>query len=170
MTTRNETVAGTLEPFAAAPGRRLEQVAALIDGGIETRVRLDPVIAGLTDDERALDALLAALSQVGVQQVSVSTLFLRPALMRHLRQQLPGPMFERVMAAFETPQRVPMRTGRACRRDHGVVALPQEVRRSIFARIDEIAGHHGIRTRLCACKNPDLAGGTCGIAGAWGIA
>jgi hypothetical protein len=40
-----------------------------------------------------------------------------------------------------------------------------DARAATFARIRHAAAEHGITITLCACKNPDLAGGTCNIAG-----
>jgi hypothetical protein len=45
--------------------------------------------------------------------------------------------------------------------------LPPEARREIFARVRDAAAAHGIELSVCACKNPDLARGSCNIAGTW---
>ena len=45
--------------------------------------------------------------------------------------------------------------------------LPLERRREIFARLQTVAEAHGIQLDICACKNADIATGTCNIAGTW---
>ena len=48
-----------------------------------------------------------------------------------------------------------------------VIALPSSVRDEIYTRIGRTAEDHGIELSICACKNPDLAHGTCNIGGTW---
>jgi hypothetical protein len=48
-----------------------------------------------------------------------------------------------------------------------VTALPSAVRAEIYTRIGRAAEEHGIELSICACKNPDLAHGTCNIGGTW---
>jgi hypothetical protein len=45
--------------------------------------------------------------------------------------------------------------------------LPQATRAEIFARLQKAAEKNEVRLSVCACKNPDIASGTCGIGGAW---
>jgi hypothetical protein len=48
-----------------------------------------------------------------------------------------------------------------------VQTSPAEARREIFARMREAAEAHSIELSVCTCKNPDLARGSCNIAGTW---
>jgi len=41
------------------------------------------------------------------------------------------------------------------------------VRNEIYARTRRLAEEHAIDLFICACKNPDLAHGTCNIGGTW---
>ena len=45
--------------------------------------------------------------------------------------------------------------------------LPVERRREILTRLREAAEAHGVRLDVCACKNADMARGSCNIAGTW---
>lgn len=45
--------------------------------------------------------------------------------------------------------------------------LPLERRRDIFTRLRAAAEAHGIQLDVCACKNSDIARGSCNIAGTW---
>jgi len=46
-----------------------------------------------------------------------------------------------------------------------VTALPRQERERIFRRLENVAARCGLTVKRCACKNPDLATGTCSIAG-----
>jgi hypothetical protein len=48
-----------------------------------------------------------------------------------------------------------------------IQSAPCEVRREIFARMRIAAQAHGIELSVCACKNTELAAGSCNIAGTW---
>jgi hypothetical protein len=48
-----------------------------------------------------------------------------------------------------------------------VRALPSEARLAIMGRLKSIARRHGRDVLVCACKNPDIASGSCHISGRW---
>ena len=48
-----------------------------------------------------------------------------------------------------------------------VMALSSAMRYEIYTRISLAAEEYGIELVICACKNPDLAHGTCNIGGTW---
>ena len=48
-----------------------------------------------------------------------------------------------------------------------VTGLPVDARRGILDRLKAIATERGVTVCTCACKNPDLAKGSCRIAGKW---
>jgi hypothetical protein len=48
-----------------------------------------------------------------------------------------------------------------------ILNLPTEARRQIFDRLERAAAAHAIEVKICACKNADLALGSCNIAGTW---
>ena len=79
--TVDEGVQRVFEPNTAGPRERLKQIATLIDGGIATEARLDPILPGITDTTttNALSHLLSALTRVGVKHAAASVLFLRPS-------------------------------------------------------------------------------------------
>jgi len=97
----------------------------------------------------------------GVREVAASTLFLRPAIADALRRGLPKPLWLRIRAAFAGKERLEL-YGTGSR----VWALPAAKRQAIHDRVAAAAARHGIEARVCACKNPDLTAGCCGIEGA----
>lgn len=163
ITTLDEGLACMFEPDAASPKVRLKQIAILGAAGIATEARLDPVLPGLTDTPEALSHLFSALAEAGVQRAAASTLFLRPGISASLKRSLSNSnILEDILGSYEDSNRLAIRAERS-----SITPLPHEKRRDIFARIRRAAKEHGIELSICACKNPDLAQGTCNIAGRW---
>lgn len=161
--TLDEGISQPFERNAASPQRRLAQMEALITGGVPTEARLDPVLPGLTDDDRTADHLFAALAQVGVKRAAIGVLFLRPAIVGSLRGNVPDKeVLARLLSQYRQRHQISIRANGS-----SVQTLPLEARREIFARMAEAAAARGIELSICACKNPDLARGSCNIAGAW---
>lgn len=163
ITTLDDAISQAFEPNAAGPGRRLAQMEALVAAGVPTEARLDPILPGLTDDPRSVERLFAALARIGVRRAAASVLFLRPAVVQSLRRNVPNKeMLVRLLNAYQESERMELRgTGSF------VQTLPLLARRGLLARMQEIASTQGIELSVCACKNPDLASGSCNIAGGW---
>ena len=162
----DDSVLRLFEPAAARADRRLAQVAELVQHGITTEVRVDPIIPGFTDDIPSLRGLISAVAARGVKTVAASTLFLRPAIVASLRRNLSSDQFARVMAAFTPSQNIGIdATGRS-----SVQAVPLIARQQLYDRLRAIAVEFGIDVKICACKNPDFAQVPCGIAGRWQLA
>jgi DNA repair photolyase len=151
------------EPHAASPRTRLSQLEALIAGGVQTQARLDPILPNLTDSPPVLDSYFAALAQIGVRRVAAGVLFLRPAILYWLKRNVTDRrMLALLLDSFRDGQDAVMRGA-----EYPIRNLSLEGRREILARLEKIAAAHGIELKVCACKNPDLAQGSCNIAGTW---
>ena len=156
------------EPHTASPSVRLEQIRRLVEAGVATEARLDPILPGLTDDPDALHALCAALSAAGVREIAASMLFLRPGFAGLLRTRLKRPkMFHRLTESFSRGPWLSLRPG-----EGSVLLLPAARRRQVFQWLTSIAAQYGMTVRVCGCKNPDLkelaiAAGPCNLAGRW---
>ena len=156
----DESVLRLFEPAAARASRRLKQIGELVRRGINTEVRVDPIIPGFTDDESSLRELIAAIASCGVKSIAASTLFLRPAITASLRKNLPSSQFNKLMSAFSAIERMDIHADNS-----SIQAMSVASRRRIYDRVRSIAAEFGIEAKICACKNPDLAQGSCGIAG-----
>ncbi len=82
VTTLKTRLARLLEPRAPRPDLRLEAVRNLREAGIAAGVLAMPVLPGLTDSEKDLDALAKAVSETGAQWFAANVLFLMPASLR----------------------------------------------------------------------------------------
>lgn len=163
LITLEDDILKVFEPRAAPARQRLSQIQELTSAGLRTQVRLDPILPGLTDGEDRLRPLLRAIAETGVKKVAASILFLRPAVAASFKEHIQDPeTLARIMAPFSRARRL------AIHAEHSrVMALPEMERAAIFARLRKIAAAFGIGVKICACKNPDLASGTCSIAGDW---
>ncbi len=160
--TRDETLARRLEPNAAAPALRFEQMARLIRAGVKTRIRVAPIIAGLTNMDEMFDSLFGKATASGVVHATINALHLRPAIMASLRKHLTPHDVERVLSHYETAQSLGVCGGKSRQRP-----LPRETRVSLFERARRIAANHRIQAHVCGCMNPDLPDERCGLAGEW---
>ena len=78
VTTLNTDLARILEPRAPRPDLRLESVRKLNQAGVNAGVICAPVIPGITDSPRDLEALVHAAADVGVKYIFANSLFLKP--------------------------------------------------------------------------------------------
>lgn len=161
LTTLEDAVQSVLEPYAAAPARRLLDLRRLVSAGVRAEARIDPLIPGLTDRPRMLRRLLAALATMGVTSVAVNYLVLRPAIREHIGRDLCG--FTDTRALFRLYRRgvdLPLK-------GHGALvrALPADYRRRAYGFIRRTGEAFGIEARVCGCKNADVADERCNING-----
>lgn len=149
------------EPNAAPVTVRLAQMKQLTASGIKTQVRIDPILPAVTDDEQTLGELCRAAADTGVTDVAASVLFLRPPVARRLRQASGSSVLPaRCLDAFVNGGKMGIHAQHS-----SVIALTTGQREQIFGRLESIAARYGLAVKRCACKNPDLASGTCSIAG-----
>lgn len=91
ITTLDRSLWLRLEPRTAPPHMRVAVVETLIRLGVQTTVRLDPLVPELTDTDDNLRPLLHSLSQAGIRDVAASYLFLRPRFASRVELQIvPG--------------------------------------------------------------------------------
>jgi DNA repair photolyase len=155
------------EPHTATPHTRLRQMRELVDGGVATLARVDPILPGVTDDPDTMHGLCAALAAAGIREIAAGVLVLRPEQMNGLRYMLDRPLlFRRLKQQFDK--------GRSVRLpgfSSAVRVLPVAHRRRIFQWLTTIAGQHGICVHVCGCKNPDMDSHvgveSCKLAGQW---
>lgn len=163
LITLDPEVAAAFEPGAAAPKARLAQAAELIGARVALEARLDPILPGITDTADCLQALCGALARVGVRKIAASVLFLRPAVVGSLRRHIEDKvMLDRLLERFAGSESMAIHAGGS-----RVRALPASERRAITDRLESIATRYGLEIVVCACKNPDIARGSCHISGRW---
>jgi len=158
LTTLDRRLWRLCEPRTAPPEMRVATVQSLIQLGVHTSVRLDPLIPDVTDTPERLLPLLGALSRAGVREAAASYIFLR----RGLGEDAIG----RIRAAGATPydtQSWPYQAFDGGRNGGRMIDRDERARR--FARLEALGAGVGLRIHPCRCKNPELADRECGIAG-----
>ncbi len=78
ITTLNANLARILEPRAPRPDLRLEALRKLNQAGVPAGVICAPVLPGITDSPRDLEALVRAVAEAGGKYVFANSLFLKP--------------------------------------------------------------------------------------------
>lgn len=163
LITLDKRILKAFEPGAPSADVRLEQAARLVEGGVRTQFRLDPILPGLTDGEQPFDSLCQAIGATGVRRIAASVLFSRPALAGILKRRLAGTgLADTLLANFQQTTRLGIHAENST-----VHALPAEQRRAIYDRLRHVATSHNLSVHLCGCKNPDLTSEICHISGRW---
>jgi DNA repair photolyase len=78
VTTVNVELARILEPRAPRPDLRLDAVRTLSQAGLRVGVSCSPVIPGITDSPKDLEAVIRAAAEAGADYVFANPLFLKP--------------------------------------------------------------------------------------------
>src|SRR5579863_1395376 len=78
ITTLNVDLARILEPRAPRPDLRLEAIRKLNEAGVAAGVICAPVLPGITDSPRDLEALVRATAEAGGRYIFANSLFLKP--------------------------------------------------------------------------------------------
>jgi len=78
VTTLDAELARLLEPRAPRPDLRLNAVRKFNDAGLSAGVAIAPVLPGITDSPKQLDALVKAAAEAQAQWIFANPLFLKP--------------------------------------------------------------------------------------------
>jgi len=138
ITTLDTDLARILEPRAPRPDLRLETVSKLNLLGIRTGISCAPVIPGITDSPRNLEAVIQAGKQAGASYLFANPLNLRPGsaseFLPFIEEQFPALAAQyrqrygkRVYVEKAYQQRISSLV-RALKRKHGLVSRHREVR------------------------------------------
>jgi DNA repair photolyase len=146
----NDDYKRLFETFAASPMKRLLNIRNLINAGIETTVRIDPIIPNITDSEGELEHLIKRLKVHGVKSLSVSHLIIRPSIINQFVKELPFKTAKELIHLYHGQPWQRVITSARTR------VLPKEMRINTYRIIKDIAKRYSIECHTCGCKNPDL--------------
>jgi DNA repair photolyase len=133
VTTLRTRLARLLEPRAPRPDLRLEAVRKLREAGITAGVNAMPILPGLTDRAADLDALVRAARDAGAQWIGAAVVFLMPASWKSFMTFL-DEKFPRLARQYRDWFR-------------GYGNAPEEYRREIAARVENLRRKYGIGSR-----------------------
>lgn len=142
ITTLNADLARMLEPRAPRPDLRLDAVRVLAQAGLRVGISCSPVVPGITDSAKDLEALVQAAADCGADYVFANPLFLKPCsaavFLPFLEQNFPSlaetyrqryqdraflpPAYEKRLSQLIGRLRETYKMTRAHRRDHSSFA------------------------------------------------
>ena len=143
------------EPNTASPLERIKNLKELINIGIKPGVRIDPIIPFVNDSEESFERLLSKISEIGIKEVTASSIHIRPSIENILKKELSDIHKELLFSYFKTQNWRKIANGPF----EKLVPLP--LRKKIYERLKVIADKKGIHVKICQCKNPDLKGDKC---------
>ena len=135
VTTDDDDTARLIEPHAPPPSARLKAIEILVDEGIPTSVRVDPIIPLVNDK---CESLVRTLASLGVRHVTSSTFKVRPDCWRRFSQRLPRVAAELKPLYFESGVR------RA-----GYQYLPRGLRLELMERVRDLVKKGEMKFGTC---------------------
>ena len=152
ITTLNRDIQKKMEPYAATPQERIQNIERLCAIDIVPEVKLDPLIPGVTDTKSNLMALFKVLQGFGVNSTGINYLFLRPQIKKNLYKALENtPFLPKIMEYYKKGKSINLLAEQS-----RVLALDVQYRKRAYEQISGLAKDFGIYAYVCGCKNPDI--------------
>jgi len=159
LTCVDDNIRKIFEPGTASVSEKLETLKTLVEIGVTTGARADPLIYGVMDSDKALSNLFSAIAKIGVKEVAINYLFLRPAIKESIRNNIRDKvLLAKVLEPYSAGPMLPI----GLKNSQGV-ALPREIREKAFKRIKNLAEGFGLSIHICGCKNSDITIESCNI-------
>lgn len=138
ITTLNEELSSLIEPKAPRPSERIKAIRLLSREGVPCALRVDPIIPGLNDDEKALKRLIGEAVMAGVKHVSSSTYKAKPDNLARMIKVFP----DKAGYWRELYYKDGVRIGASW-------YLRDEYRLSLMKMVKEIVEEHGVTFSTC---------------------
>jgi DNA repair photolyase len=151
ITTDDDETARTLEPHAPPSSERLKAVGKLIQQGLRTTVRIDPIIPFVNDHFEELVGTLAAL---GVKHITCSTFKVKQDSWRRFAAAMPNAAARLKPLYFERGEKI-----------GGYLYLPRDLRNSLLEEAYASAKENGVKFGTCREGLAHLNTGVCD--GSW---
>ena len=133
--TLDDVVSRNLEPGAPVSSRRLKAIETLVNKGIPTTVRIDPVIPFLNDD---LDGLVGAVADLGALHISCSSYKVKPDNWKRFNAVFPKVAEKLKHLYFVEGERI----GRS-------TYLPEALRLGLIKNVKKLAEEHDLKFGCC---------------------
>jgi DNA repair photolyase len=159
LTSVDDSIRKIFEPKTASVSGKLATMKNLVEIGVTTIARADPLIYGVMDSDKALGNLFSAIDKTGVKEVAVNYLFLRPAIKESIKKNITD---KELLSKLLNPYRDGVKLPIGLKNSFGV-ALPREIRKKAFERIKTIVSDFGLSIHTCGCKNSDITLESCNI-------
>jgi len=159
LTCVDDNIRKIFEPGTASVPEKLATLQRLVEIGVTTGARADPLIPGVMDSDKSLRELFSAISYAGVKEIAVSYLFLRAAIRKSLERNIKDKqLLGELLKPYSQGATLPI----GMKNSQGL-ALPGRMREKAFVRIREIASDFAVSVHICGCKNSDITSESCHI-------
>jgi len=159
LTSVDDSIRKIFEPKTASVSEKLVTMKNLVETGVKTGARADPLVYGIMDSDKSLNDLFSAIAKTGVKETAVNYLFLRPAIKESIKKNITDKeLLSKLLNPYRNGAKLPIGLKNSCG-----VALPGEIREKAYERIKNIAFSFGVSIHICGCKNSDISPETCNI-------
>ena len=138
ITTVNEDIATSLEPYAPNPWKRIDAIRKLVEKGVKVSVRVDPIILGLNSSEKDIEDVVSAVAEAGALHIVSSTFKPKFDSWRRFEKRFPAISRKLYKYYFKLGEKVG-----ASR------YLPSSIRRQLMEKVRKIAVKHGLTFATC---------------------
>jgi DNA repair photolyase len=159
LTTVDDNIRKIFEPKTAGISEKLTTMKNLVETGVQTGARADPLVYGIMDSDEAMNDLFSAIAETGVREIAINYLFLRPAIKESIKKNIRD---KELLFKIFTPYRNGVKLSIGLKNSFGI-ALPKEIRANAFRQIRNIAESFGLSIQICGCKNSDITSESCNI-------
>lgn len=159
LTCVDDNIRRIFEPCTANVSEKLSVLKELVEIGVTTTARADPLVYGVMDSDKSLSDLFSAISEVSVKEIAIGYLFLRPAIQKSLERNIKD---EQLLCELLRPYSEGTMLPIGMKNSQGF-ALPKEIREKAFGRIRSIASDFNVSIHICGCKNSDITTESCHI-------
>jgi len=135
ITSIDENVANLLEPRAPLPKERLKIIEMLIEEGVPTSARIDPIIPYINDNP---EELIKTLASIGVKHITSSTYKVKPDNWRRFNTAMSKTAEKLKPLYFEKGEKM-----------GGYTYLPRDLRLKLMKTIAALAKKNGIQFGTC---------------------
>jgi DNA repair photolyase len=135
VTTDDDNIAQIIEPHAPLPSQRLKTIETLIQKGIPTSVRIDPIIPSVNDN---IGNLIETLAAIGVKHVTGSTYKVKLDNWKRFSAAMPKVAERLAPLYFEKGEKI----GR-------YIYLPKALRLQLIEKMGMLAKKNGMRFGAC---------------------
>ncbi|KYH41049.1 MAG: deoxyribodipyrimidine photolyase [Candidatus Bathyarchaeota archaeon B63] len=149
ITTTRREIAEMIEPHAPPPKIRFSALKAISDEGIPTVVRIDPLIPSVNTDEDDIEAIISRSAEIGVKQITASTLKPVAGFFSALRSMSPE-LHDKILRAYRSGEWI-----------SGYKYLDDEKRLRMIRMVREKALKHGLTFASCREGFPELNTSIC---------
>lgn len=141
----------TFEPYATSPQKRLENIKNLTARKINTEVRMDPIIPGVTDNQAQLKEYFQIIEDLNVKSIILNYLLLRNRIKNNLKAVTNAPLYEMIVNKYKKGGKINLKAENST-----AVAVNKDYREAKYKMITNLASNHNISVSICGCKNSDI--------------